>query len=240
MHTPMSKRITTIVLTLLAIAVATISLATTNNPTISTNDEENKKIINAVKQFDQISDYIVPIPINILIENAEKGTEYLYNEEQAQQIIDEKIASFPENLSESDRTYFTEKVKRIIGAQTNVSFPEDEYASFTIGAGTLNYDVKDIKIDGDSATVELSKDGWLLAINREECSPKYIVWLIYSRFSGTEEMKTEDGQWVLSEDDTDQDFAPDDYNYNKGEYDTFLEALNASQELDPAAEDPFE
>lgn len=233
-----SKKSIAIFVGIIAVAGLALIIAFTSNALSRSPEEE--KIIAAVKQFDQIEDRMEPLPVDILIENAEKGTSYLYNDEQAEQTIEKRIASFPENLSESDRTYFTEKVKRIIGAQANVSFPEDEYASFTIGAGTLNYDVKDIKIDGDSATVELSKDGWLLAINREEGSPKYIVWLIYSRFSGTEEMKIEDGQWVLSEDDTDQVFAPDDYNYNKGEYDTFLEALNASQELDPAGEDPFE
>ena len=240
MHTPMSKRIIAIVLTLLAIAVAAISLATTVNPTETTDTEEGQEIIAAIKQFDQIEDRMEPLPVAILIENAEKGTSYLYNDEQAQQTIENRIASLPKDLSESDKNYFTGNVKRIIGAQANSFLAASGGSSITIGSGTLNYNVTNIKINGDSATVELTKDDWLLAINTEENSPnKYIVWLMYSRFFGTEDLKIEDGQWVLAEDNTDQDFAPDDYNYNKGEYDTFLEALKASQKLDPAAENPF-
>ena len=156
------------------------------------------------------------------------------------QIINEKIANFPEDLTESDKALFTERVSRLIGAQANSFFPENGYASFGIGEGTLNYNITDIKISGDTAAVELSKDSWLLAINREEGSPKYIVWLIYSKFTGTEELKMEDGQWILAHDSTDQEFAPDGYDYNKGEYDTFLEALKASQKVNAAAENPFQ
>lgn len=79
---------------------------------------------------------------------------------------------------------------------------------------------------------------WLETIyHRDE---KYIVNLIFSRDTMSYRMVNENGSWKVAETLAHQmEFAPADYQGDKGTFDTFQEAVEFAAQLEVAAENPF-
>lgn len=80
--------------------------------------------------------------------------------------------------------------------------------------------------------------GWLTTIYQEE--GQYSVVTAFNQDTLTKTMVLEDGLWkTLRIDEHRKEFAPDDYVYEKGRFDTLEEALTFVQNMDTEAENPF-
>ena len=85
--------------------------------------------------------------------------------------------------------------------------------------------------------IQFSFVGWLTTIYQEE--GQYSVVTAFNQDTLTKTMVLEDGLWkTLRTDEYRKEFAPDDYVYEKGRFDT-LEALEFVQHMNMEAENPF-
>ena len=92
------------------------------------------------------------------------------------------------------------------------------------------------------ATLQLlGKDfcwSWLTTIYQE--GGQYSVVTAFNQDTLTKTMVLEDGLWkTLRTDEYRKEFAPDDYVYEKGRFDTLEEALEFVQHMNMEAENPF-
>ena len=86
--------------------------------------------------------------------------------------------------------------------------------------------------------IQFSFVGWLTTIYQEE--GQYSVVTAFNQDTLTKTMVLEDGLWkTLRIDEHRKEFAPDDYVYEKGRFDTREEALTFVQNMDTEAENPF-
>ena len=86
--------------------------------------------------------------------------------------------------------------------------------------------------------IQFSFVGWLTTIYQEE--GQYSVVTAFNQDTLTKTMVLEDGLWkTLRIDEHRKEFAPDDYVYEKGRFDTLEEALTFVQNMDTEAENPF-
>ena len=86
--------------------------------------------------------------------------------------------------------------------------------------------------------IQFSFVGWLTTIYQEE--GQYSVVTAFNQDTLTKTMVLEDGLWkTLRTDEYRKEFAPDDYVYEKGRFDTLEEALTFVQNMDTEAENPF-
>ena len=83
--------------------------------------------------------------------------------------------------------------------------------------------------------IQFSFVGWLTTIYQEEGQ-----YSVVTAFNLTKTMGLEDGLWkTLRTDESRKEFAPDDYVYEKGRFDTLEEALEFVQHMNMEAENPF-
>ena len=86
--------------------------------------------------------------------------------------------------------------------------------------------------------IQFSFVGWLTTIYQEE--GQYSVVTAFNQDTLTKTMVLEDGLWkTLRTDEYRKEFAPDDYVYEKGRFDTLEEALEFVQHINMEAENPF-
>ena len=86
--------------------------------------------------------------------------------------------------------------------------------------------------------IQFSFVGWLTTIYQEE--GQYSVVTAFKQDTLTKTMVLEDGLWkTLRTDEYRKEFAPDDYVYEKGRFDTLEEALEFVQHMNMEAENPF-
>ena len=86
--------------------------------------------------------------------------------------------------------------------------------------------------------IRFSFVGWLTTIYQEE--GQYSVVTAFNQDTLTKTMVLEDGLWkTLRTDEYRKEFAPDDYVYEKGRFDTLEEALEFVQHMNMEAENPF-
>lgn len=86
--------------------------------------------------------------------------------------------------------------------------------------------------------IQFSFVGWLTNIYQEE--GQYSVVTVFNQDTLTKTMVLEDGLWkTLRTDEYRKEFAPDDYVYEKGRFDTLEEALEFVQHMNMEAENPF-
>ena len=86
--------------------------------------------------------------------------------------------------------------------------------------------------------IQFSFVGWLTTIYQEE--GQYSVVTAFNQETLTKTMVLEDGLWkTLRTDEYRKEFAPDDYVYEKGRFDTLEEALEFVQHMNMEAENPF-
>ncbi len=86
--------------------------------------------------------------------------------------------------------------------------------------------------------IQFSFVGWLTTIYQEE--GQYSVVTVFNQDTLTKTMVLEDGLWkTLRTDEYRKEFAPDDYVYEKGRFDTLEEALEFVQHMNMEAENPF-
>ena len=86
--------------------------------------------------------------------------------------------------------------------------------------------------------IQFSFVGWLTTIYQEE--GQYSVVTAFNQDTLTKTMVLEDGLWkTLRTDEHRKEFAPDDYVYEKGRFDTLEEALEFVQHMNMEAENPF-
>ena len=86
--------------------------------------------------------------------------------------------------------------------------------------------------------IQFSFVGWLTTIYQEE--GQYSVVTAFNQDTLTKTMVLEDGLWkTLRIDEHRKEFAPDDYVYEKGRFDTLEEALEFVQHMNMEAENPF-
>ena len=86
--------------------------------------------------------------------------------------------------------------------------------------------------------IQFSFVGWLTTIYQEE--GQYSVVTVFNQNTLTKTMVLEDGLWkTLRTDEYRKEFAPDDYVYEKGRFDTLEEALEFVQHMNMEAENPF-
>ena len=86
--------------------------------------------------------------------------------------------------------------------------------------------------------IQFSFVGWLTTIYQE--GGQYSVVTAFNQDTLTKTMVLEDGLWkTLRTDEYRKEFAPDDYVYEKGRFDTLEEALEFVQHMNMEAENPF-
>ena len=86
--------------------------------------------------------------------------------------------------------------------------------------------------------IQFSFVGWLTTIYQE--GGQFSVVTAFNQDTLTKTMVMEDGLWkTLRIDEHRKEFAPDDYVYEKGRFDTLEEALTFVQNMDTEAENPF-
>ena len=102
-------------------------------------------------------------------------------------------------------------------------------------AGRLFYITKTSETE---RRIRFSFVGWLTTIYQE--GGQYSVVTTFNQNTLTKTMVLEDGLWkTLRIDEHRKEFAPDDYVYEKGRFDTLEEALTFVQNMDTEAENPF-
>ncbi len=202
-------------------------------------DQTEAELLNVIKEADQIRDDSVPLPMDLLKENLKNGTATIITEDQAQQLIGEK-ESENEYISESTKNNILSNMRGNLDYYyTKYSFDNAPNLAIPVGKGALII-TSSRRADGETTTVELTKVGWLISVERNaEKKNDYYIWMIFNKDRCTDTLVQKDGAWVLNTETMSKEFAPDDYNYDKGHYATIEEALDAAAKLDPAAENPF-
>lgn len=203
-------------------------------------DQTEAELLNVIKEADQIRDDSVPLPMDLLKENLKNGAATIITEDQAQQLIGEKDAE-NEYLSESTKNNMLSSMQSNLDYYyTKYSFDNAPNLDLPVGMGTFDYNIIKTSIDGETATVELTKVGWLISVERNaEKENDYYIWMIFNKDYCTDTLVQKDGSWVLNTETMSKEGPSDDYNYDKGHYDTIEEALDAAAKLDPAVENPF-
>lgn len=119
-------------------------------------------------------------------------------------------------------------------------YEKSSFVDITIDSGILDFKPKKIDIVDNTATAEATFVGWDTRIKCIEAEKKYAVYMTMSKYRCSYELSLENDIWYISDTGSRlQEFAPDFYNYEKGQYQTFEEAVFAAKELDPEKENPF-
>lgn len=232
-----TKRIIAILSGVIAVSGMALSIAITT--IYATTDNTKTELLSAIKQADLIQNDSVVISADILKENIRTGTATILTEEQAKQCI-AKIDAASTVLSERNKDNILSNMEGNLAYYTQCSFENAPTLSLPVKKGTFHYNVINTTIKGEMATAEFSKIDWLISVERnEEKDNDYYIWMIFCKNTGTGYFVKKDGSWVLNREDIVKDFAPDDYDYDKGHYGTIEETLDAAAKLDPNAENPF-
>lgn len=109
----------------------------------------------------------------------------------------------------------------------------------TVGGGKLNTNlVNSQDISPTEKIIVMTGESWLETIYHRDGT--YVVNLIFTRDTISYRMVNEEGSWKVAETLSHQmEFAPDDYQGDKGTFDTFQEAVEFAAQLDVEAENPF-
>lgn len=109
----------------------------------------------------------------------------------------------------------------------------------TVGGGTLNNHLQSSEdISDTEKMITVSEVSWLETIYHRDSN--YTVNLIFNRDVMTYRMMKEKDSWIIVESVSQQkEFAPSDYQGDKGTFDTFQEAVEFAVQLDVEAENPF-
>lgn len=109
----------------------------------------------------------------------------------------------------------------------------------TVGGGKLdNQLISSEEVSSTEKIIGVNGVSWLETIYYR--NSKYVVNLIFSRDTISYRMVNENGTWKVAETLAHQmEFAPDDYQGDKGTFDTFQEAVDFAAQLDVTAENPF-
>lgn len=109
----------------------------------------------------------------------------------------------------------------------------------TVGGGTLNNQLQSSEdISDTEKIITISEISWLETIYHRDSN--YTVNLIFNRDVMTYRMMKENESWIIVESMGQQkEFAPSNYQGDKGTFDTFQEAVEFAAQLDVEAENPF-
>lgn len=108
-----------------------------------------------------------------------------------------------------------------------------------IDHGVLDFDSKDVNIDGNTATAKADYVGYNTRIIKEDDN-KYTVHMTYSKHKCGYELIKENNLWLVTAiTEHHQEGMPSGYDGTKGTYNTFEEAYAAALEIDPAEENPI-
>lgn len=222
---------------MLAFVGLALIVAFTSND-LNGNPEEDA-IIECIQQAQTIEVNIGAVPTDILTENHKKGTETMLSEEQAQQVIDDYDQQLSAVFTQNYEKCLLASEESVISLFTQYSFDEMPTFDVQLDAGCLSYKKESIIIDGNTATADGTTVVWTKYIKRDNDAGRYMVILGYSRCFRTDTLILRNDTWLIDTENYDLEFAPDNYDHNKGTYDTFEKAVTAASKLDPAAENPF-
>lgn len=108
----------------------------------------------------------------------------------------------------------------------------------TIDSGIMDFSVTNSIINPPHAKITANFVAWDIRILEE--NNKFNVYMTMSNIIRSFELSNENGNWRITQaSDTNQIFAPDDYEYQKGTFATFEQALTFAKTLDPETNNPF-
>lgn len=216
-----------------------------------TSNEEKEKIYTTIVQSEEALFSIGVIPDTML--NTDKKDIEVLSEALIQELLTEKKAAFS--------NYFNERLAYTYNEQTEISITaakeRAEYmkqagnmdvgdseegfdtVDITVDAGVLSCDLRSVSVNGDSADASAVIIAWSKSIYFDKTTKEYYTWLTFSKFDNEYHFVKRDDHWVVASADGDQLFAPDGYDYRKGTYTTFEEAVTAAQKIVPSEENPF-
>lgn len=215
------------------------------------NSNEKESIYTIIVQSEEALLNVGVIPDTML--NTDKDDKKVISEAQTQELLTEKKAGFS--------NYFNEKLEQSYKEQTEISITaakeRAEYmkqggnmdvgdsgegidaVDITVDAGVLSCDLNSVSVVGDHAAASAVTVEWSKSIYFDKAAKEYYIWLAFSKFDNEYNFVKRDDHWVVDSTDGDQLSAPNDYDYRKGTYTTFDEAVTAAQKIVPSEENPF-
>lgn len=159
------------------------------------------------------------------------------NEIQQEQAILDKVVE--EQSTPDYEKYFPSSRAEQLTEAHEVALENTNNEEVTVGGGTVDNQLFNIEeVSEGEKIVTVSEISWLETIYQVDSG--YTVNLIFNKDISTYRMTNENGSWRVSESlGCQKEFAPDDYQGDKGTFDTFQEAVEFAAELDVEAENPF-
>ncbi|HMM05630.1 MAG TPA: hypothetical protein PKD52_03045 [Clostridiales bacterium] len=215
------------------------------------SNEEKESIYNAIVQSEEALFSIGVIPATLL--NTDKKNIEVLSEAQTQELLTEKKAGFSNCFNERlEYTYKEQTEISITAAKERAEYMKQagnidvgdsgeglDTVDITVDAGVLSCDLRSVSVNEDGATASAVIIAWSKSIYFDKTTKEYYTWLTFSEFDNEYHFVKRDDHWVVDSADGDQLFAPDGYDYRKGTYTTFEEAVTAAQKIVPSEENPF-
>lgn len=216
-----------------------------------TSKEEKEKIYNAIVQSEEALSNIGVIPATLL--NTDKDDIEVISEAQTQELLTETKAEFSKCFNEGFEYSYKELTEiSLIAAKERAEYMKQagnmdvgdsgeglDAVDITVDAGVLSCDLRSVSVNEDSAAASAVLIEWTKSIYFDKATKEYYTWLTFSEFDNEYNFIKRDDHWVVDSVDGDQLFAPEGYDYRKGTYDSFEEAVAAAQKIVPSEENPF-
>ncbi len=215
------------------------------------NSNEKESIYTTIVQSEEALFSIGVIPDTML--NTDKNDIEVISEAQTQKLLTEKKAGFSKCFNEKlENTYKEDTEISITAAKERAEYMKQagnmdvgdsaeglDTVDITIDAGVLSCDLRSVSVNGDSADASAIIIAWSKSIYFDKATKEYYTWLTFSQFDNEYNFVKRDDHWVVDSVDMTQLFAPEDYDYRKGTYTSFEEAVAAAQKIVPNEENPF-
>ena len=165
--------------------------------------------------------------------------EALAQQMRSRQSISDSLDAIQDGVSLNLEQYYAKDLaEKYANTQSSIKNQPDLSALDVDSGTTASQLVYTEDISETEKKIQFSYVCWLTTIYQED--GQYSVVVPFSQDTLTKTMVLEDGLWkTLRIDEHHKEFAPDDYVYEKGRFDTLEEALEFVQHMNMEAENPF-
>lgn len=226
--------------------IASSAFISAENGKSDTFTEDESKIADCLLNGEEAFEKIGVISEDVVSDTIDetKNTIAVLNENQKEEISTDLNHDFERYFTENLSSSYSEKNESSMDYYADIAETQSMNSSFSVAvrSGVLDFALTDVNISGDTAEAGSSFVGWHLWIERAETGAgrKYLLSMTMSHYDNTYTLIKNGDDWQISAiGERQQEFAPDSFDYEKGTFDTYEEALAAAEKIVPEEENPF-
>lgn len=204
------------------------------------NQQDLNEIIECVTTAEELVLAVGVTPDFMLDSNIDCSTE-IEEYESSQKFQINRVYS--EDMASQIILQYDNNMDAVINQNATINTTSEEAVAaspldITIDSGIMNFSATNSIINPPHAKITADFVAWDIRILEE--NNKFNVYMTMSNIIRSFELSNENGNWRITQaSDTNQIFAPDDYEYQKGTFATFEEALAFAKTLNPETNNPF-